>query len=207
MNPSVEYGRGVRSVGPAQNGVRWGFAWRFVFQMGGSLGGSSFRWGARLVARVFLGGDILGSKEFKHNYLLQLPQKLQLPPSIDPTLHQQLNLQLLLQLQLHRRTTVHWPTRVHQDGVIRGGTDIVWCGGWWAKKKVSSSSRARGGAYLRARARLRLRALARACARADAPMVAGACKDATSMGPSSFRDHVVGVITQSPSQMPSWWQL
>ena len=60
---------------------------------------------------------------------------------------------------------------------------------------------------MRAPVRLRLRALARACARAFAPTVAGACRDMTSLGPSSFRDHVVGVITQSPSQMPSWWQL
>ena len=68
-------------------------------------------------------------------------------------------------------------------------------------------ARARGRILARARARLRLRALARACARAFAPTVAGACRDMTSLGPSSFRDHVVGVITQSPSQMPSWWQL
>jgi len=63
----------------------------------------------------------------------------------------------------------------------------------------------------RARGRILARAcapaLARACARAFAPTVAGACKGMTSLGPSSFRDHVVGVITQSPSQMPSRWQL
>ena len=40
-----------------------------------------------------------------------------------------------------------------------------------------------------------------------APTVAGACRDTTSLGPSSFGDHVGGVITQSPSQMPSWRQL
>ena len=68
-------------------------------------------------------------------------------------------------------------------------------------------ARARRRILARARARARLRAPARACARAFAPTVAGACRDTTSLGPSSFGDHVVGVITQSPSQMPSWWQL
>ena len=77
------------------------------------------------MARVVLGGDILGSRKLKANYLLQIPQKLHLQPPIGPTLHQPLNLQLQLQLQLQRRPTVHWPTGVHQEGVILGGTDIA----------------------------------------------------------------------------------
>ena len=105
-------------------------------QMGVSFGGSCFGWGFHLAARVsdggfawwlefVLGGCILGSKINNNNYLLQLPENLQLQPSIDPTLHQQVNMQLQLQLQLQRRTTVHWPTRVHQDGSILSGTDIA----------------------------------------------------------------------------------
>ena len=157
------------------------------------------------MVRMFLVGTFLDQK---NNYLLQLPQKLQLQPSIDPTLRQQLNLQLQLQLQLHRRTTVHWPTREHLDGGYTTWNGYCLMRGLVGQdKSYVILARARG-AYLRARARLRLSALARACARAFAPTVAGACRDMTSLGPSSFRDHVVGVITQSPSQqMPSWWQL
>ena len=139
---------------------------------------------------------------------LQLPQKLQLQPPIGPTLHQQLNLQLQLQLQLQRRTTVHWPTGVHQEGVYTRWNGYCLMRGLVGQdKSYFMLARARGRILARARARLRLRALARACARAFAPTVAGACRDMTSLGPSSFGDHVVGVITQSPSQMPSWWQL
>ena len=163
-------------------------------------------WGCveSLLVETFLDQD-----EIQGQLPLQLPQKLQLQPPIGPTLHQQLNLQLQLQLQLQRRTTVHWPTGVHQEGVYTRWNGYCLMRGLVGQdKSYFMLARARRRILARARARARARALARACARAFAPTVAGACRDMTSLGPSSFRDHVVGVITQSPSQqMPSWWQL
>ena len=103
------------------------------------------------------------------------------------------------------RDTVHWPTGVHQDGAYTRWNGYCLMRGLVGQdKSYFMLARARGRILARARARLRLRALARACARAFAPTVAGACRDMTSLGPSSFGDHVVGVITQSPSQMQSW---
>ena len=161
------------------------------------------------VLRVALGGDILGSRRNPRRITTTITTEAPAPATTRPTLHQQLNLQLQLQLQLQRRTTVHWPTGVHQEGVYTRWNGYCLMRGLVGQdKSYFMLARARRRILARARARLRLRALARACARAFAPTVAGACRDMTSLGPSSFRDHVVGVITQSPSQqMPSWWQL
>ena len=160
------------------------------------------------VRRVALGGDILGSRRNPRTITTTITTEAPAPATTRPTLHQQLNLQLQLQLQLQRRTTVHWPTGVHQEGVYTRWNGYCLMRGLVGQdKSYFMLARARRRILARARARLRLRALARACARAFAPTVAGACRDMTSLGPSSFRDHVVGVITQSPSQMPSWRQL
>ena len=101
---------------------------------------------------------------------LQLPQKLQLQPPIGPTLHQQLNLQLQLQLQLQRRTTVHWPTGVHQEGVYTRWNGYCLMRGLVGQDKRLFHACARKGAHTCARACAP--ALARACSRLRARVCA-----------------------------------
>ena len=129
-------------------------------QKGFILGWSSFSWWRHSWIK----------KKSKDNYLLQLPQKLQLQPPIGPTLHQQLNRQLQLQLQLQRRTTVHWPTGVHQEGVYTRWNGYCLMRGLVGQDKRLFHACAREGAHTCARACAP--ALARACSRLRARVCA-----------------------------------
>ena len=121
------------------------------------------------MVEFFLVETFLDQEKIQGRLPQQLPQKLQLQPPIGPTLHQQLNRQLQLQLQLQRRTTVHWPTGVHQEGVYTRWNGYCLMRGLVGQdKSYFMLARARGRILARARAR----ALARACSRLRARVCA-----------------------------------
>ena len=114
------------------------------------------------VRRVALGGDILGSRRNPRTITTTITTTAPAPATTRPTLHQQLNLQLQLQLQLQRRTTVHWPTGVHQEGVYTRWKGYCLMRGLVGQdKSYFMLARARRRILARARAR----ALARDCSR------------------------------------------
>ena len=122
------------------------------------------------VRRVALGGDILGSRRNPRTITTTITTEAPAPATTRPTLHQQLNLQLQLQLQLQRRTTVHWPTGVHQEGVYTRWNGYCLMRGLVGQDKRLFHACAREGAHTCARACAP--ALARACSRLRARVCA-----------------------------------